>query len=117
MNTFSRCLKEICKTSGTFLINRRDIFLFKRPISKLHEKHIKTLNGDITLSGSSHVLDDIVYKESESAWGKKSDNKPTLSISASVTVDGNIVLHRPVTLDIESDELKQKVIVSYSGAQ
>ena len=81
------------------------------------EKHIKTLNGDITLSGSSHVLGDIVYKESESAWGKKSDNKPTLSISASVTVDGNIVLHRPVTLDIESDELKQKVIVSYSGAQ
>jgi len=26
-------------------------------------------------------------------------------------------LHRPVNLDIESDELKQKVIVSYSGAQ
>jgi len=81
------------------------------------EKHIKTLNGDITLSGSSHVLGDIVYKESESAWGKKSDNKPTLSISASVTVDGSIVLHRPVNLDIESDELKQKVIVSYGSAQ
>ena len=81
------------------------------------EKHIKTLNGDITLSGSSHVLGDIVYKESESSWGKKSDNKPTLSISASVTVDGSIVLHRPVNLDIESDELKQKVVVSYGGAQ
>jgi len=41
----------------------------------------------------------------------------TLSISASVTVDGNIVLHRPVNLDIESDELKQKVVVSYGSAQ
>ncbi len=31
--------------------------------------------------------------------------------------DGSIVLHRPVNLDIESDELKQKVIVSYGSAQ
>ena len=57
------------------------------------------------------------YKESESSWGNKSDNKPTLSISASVTLDGSIILHRPVNLDIESDELKQKVVVSYGGAK
>ena len=81
------------------------------------KQHIETLNGDITLSGSSHVLGDIIYNETEKSWGNTSDSKPTLSISASVIVDGNIILKRPVNLDLENDALKQKVVVSYTGAQ
>lgn len=70
------------------------------------EKYIKIFNGDIILFGFFYVLGDIVYKESESVWGKKLDNKFILLISVLVIVDGNIVLYCFVNLDIESDELK-----------
>lgn len=70
------------------------------------EKYIKIFNGDIILFGFFYVLGDIVYKESESVWGKKLDNKFILLISVLVIVDGNIVLYCLVNLDIESDEFK-----------
>lgn len=78
---------------------------------------IETVNGDITLTKNTHITGDIVYRESESSWIKMSDDKPTLIIDASVSVDGDIILERPVNLEIENEALQQKVVVSYRSAQ
>jgi hypothetical protein len=46
-----------------------------------------------------------------------SDSTPTLIIDASVSVDGEIILERPVNLEIENQAIEKKVVVSYRNAQ
>ncbi|BFT30798.1 hypothetical protein D210916BOD24_19740 [Alteromonas sp. D210916BOD_24] len=81
------------------------------------KNNIETVSGDIALRGVTHVVGDIVFHNTESSWGAFSDDKPTLTIGQDVTIDGNIILERPVTLELENDALHQKVVVSYSSAK
>jgi predicted acyltransferase (DUF342 family) len=81
------------------------------------EEDVETLNGDITLKGNTHIIGNIIYRESESSWGERSDNKPTLTIESDVIIDGTIILERPVNLVFDNDAFDKKVVVSYSGAQ
>ena len=75
-------------------------------------RDISTVNGNIWLRDSTHVEGDIVYEKNNNGndWGNS--RPPSLRIEDSVVVDGDIVLHRPVDLDIP-DEMENKVIRKY----
>ena len=81
------------------------------------KKSIETVSGDITLRGATHVGGDIVYHKTESSWTKFSDDTPTLTVGHDAIIEGKIILHRPVTLKFDNQDLHQKVVVSYSGAK
>lgn len=69
---------------------------------------VVTNNGDISLTRSSHIAGDLVYRDgngSKRNWG----TPPTLTIDADSTVDGQIILERPVKLNIENPALLEKV--------
>jgi DUF4097 and DUF4098 domain-containing protein YvlB len=69
---------------------------------------VVTNNGDISLTRSSHIAGDLVYRDSNGSkrnWG----TPPTLTIDADSTVDGQIILERPVNLNIENPALLEKV--------
>ncbi|WP_414830430.1 hypothetical protein [Alteromonas sp. H39] len=75
--------------------------------------NVETVNGDITLKDNTLVAGDIVYEETHGDWNWDS-SVPTLHIDASSKVEGMIILHREVKLDIENDALLGKVKRQYS---
>lgn len=72
------------------------------------EGNIETVNGNISLTENCEVKGDIVYK-----WSNKSKRykgkPPVLVIDSTSTVDGKIILERPVTLKIKNKDLIDKV--------
>jgi len=81
------------------------------------EKDVISLNGDITLDGDTVINGDIVYRSREDSWNSGDSKPPTLTIASSVVVNGQIILKRPVTLDIQSPTLNDKVVVRYDSNQ
>lgn len=94
---------------------------------------VETVNGDITLEGVE-VKGDIVSKNGSMLFTKNTaisgdiifrgrdrnskfsyrKSPPTLTISTGVTIGGDIILHRPVNLNIEDEGIRAKVIQKYS---
>jgi hypothetical protein len=79
-------------------------------------KNIESLSGDISVEGESVIVGDIIYHKPESRWFD-TDSMPTLSIASTVLLEGNIILERPVELNLENADHQQKVIVRYSSKQ
>ena len=75
--------------------------------------NVETVNGDITLKDNTRIAGDIVYEDPHGDWNWES-SVPTLRIDASSTVEGMIILHREVKLDIANDALLSKVKRKYS---
>ena len=83
---------------------------------------IETINGDITLSHNSIIEGDILFDSNNDSgwWGKHDGNNshtPTLTIDASSTVKGKIVLERKVVLEIANSELLEKIERHYKTEQ
>ena len=67
--------------------------------------NIETVNGDITISGNSIIEGDIIYDDPEN---NDNHSTPTLSITDTVRLNGEIVLERDVKLEIP-DTMTSKV--------
>ena len=86
-------------------------------VDSVVENNIESMNGDITLKAGTLVKGDIIYKMRDEGWLERNSTKPKLTIKADVAIGGNIILERPVSLDIASPALQEKVIVSYSSSK
>lgn len=74
-------------------------------------KDISTKNGSVTLKDGSVVKGDIHFEPiSKNNYNKR---RPTLYISADSVVEGNIILDRPVDLELENPDLADKVKRNY----
>ena len=75
--------------------------------------HIETKNGDIDLRDATQVQGDIIFQAKDEKRGFKGE-LPTLSIDASSNVQGKIILHRQVVLEIENPALLAKIERHYA---
>jgi predicted acyltransferase (DUF342 family) len=75
--------------------------------------NVMTNNGDVTLRSGTIIEGDIIFRRSNSRWGKRR-HEPTLTIEDNVKVKGHIILEKPVKLEFEDSQLKQKVERSYT---
>jgi DUF4097 and DUF4098 domain-containing protein YvlB len=73
-----------------------------------------TSNGDISLSQSSHIKGDIVFRRQEKSFFTSRQPRPTLYIAADVQLDGQIILERDVLLKLDNPQLAAKVIRRFS---
>jgi DUF4097 and DUF4098 domain-containing protein YvlB len=67
------------------------------------EKDIVSVNGNVKLKDGSLVKGDIHFRKSSNK------NYPVLYISADSNVQGDIILERPVELELENKSLESKV--------
>lgn len=76
-----------------------------------------TRNGDVSLQASSTVTGDIVFHDDSRWWDRFFRlgrlKTPRIHIDASSAVRGNIHLHRPVDLDIESGSVTGEIVRHY----
>ncbi|MFT6086056.1 MAG: hypothetical protein ACJAWT_001306 [Glaciecola sp.] len=70
------------------------------------EKDIVSVNGNIKLKAGSLVKGDIHFHKSSNNYNK---NYPVLYISADSNVHGDIILERPVELELENTSLESKI--------
>lgn len=61
---------------------------------------VETTNGDISLERGTVVEENVVFSESN-GWWQNNNDMPTLFVDASSEVRGDIVLYRPVRIEIE----------------
>lgn len=73
-----------------------------------------THTGDIILTEGTSISGDIVFRKRSrsSSWFGR-DETPTLRVDATVTLNGDIVLQRPVILELADPAMKSKVIEEY----
>jgi DUF4097 and DUF4098 domain-containing protein YvlB len=75
------------------------------------EKNIETVNGSIYLEDNTSVNGDIVFQ-----WNKRNNYQgkdPKLVIESGSIVEGQIILQRPVELDIEDKSTLDKVVEDF----
>lgn len=102
-------LAEKGKIEGSIVTVNGDIELRETFVGK----NLRTTNGSLNVSNGSVIDGDIVYdRVNQRKWTR--GNLPTLRIDDSSTVNGAIVLHRPVNLEIENAALKAKVQQRFS---
>nr|WP_297348641.1 hypothetical protein [uncultured Glaciecola sp.] len=70
------------------------------------EKDIVSVNGSVKLKDGSLVKGDIHFRNSANNYNK---NYPVLYISADSNVQGDIILERPVALELENKSLENKI--------
>lgn len=78
---------------------------------------ISTSSGSITLNNHSTIASDIVFEtRNKSTWGWAHGNHtvPSLTIETGSTVEGRIILKQKVNLEIEDQQLMDKVEHLYS---
>lgn len=75
-------------------------------------RNVQTINGNVYLSDNTMVEGDIVFGSKN---GKNYYNgpDPVLSIESGSDVKGSIILRRPVDLEIEDADLRDKVVIDY----
>jgi hypothetical protein len=81
------------------------------------DEYISTKNGNITLSKRSNVAGDIVFEpRDKNSWGWNNDDHklPSLVIDLDSKVEGKIILRQKVKLEIENQQLLDKVEHLYS---
>jgi hypothetical protein len=77
------------------------------------DSNLTTTNGSLNITHGSLINGDIVYESvKQRSWSDSS--LPTLRIDNESGVNGAIILHRPVNLEIENSELRMKVQRHYS---
>jgi hypothetical protein len=77
------------------------------------DSNLNTTNGSLSITHGSLINGDIVYESvKQRSWSRNS--LPTLRIDNESNVNGAIILHRPVNLEIENSELRMKVQRYYS---
>jgi predicted acyltransferase (DUF342 family) len=72
-----------------------------------------TNNGDVTLRSGTIVEGDVIFRRSNSRWGRNR-HKPTLTIEDNVDIKGSIILERPVKLELDNRDLEGKIERDYS---
>ncbi|MDT0596317.1 hypothetical protein [Glaciecola petra] len=74
--------------------------------------NVETINGNINLLDNTIVDGDIVFgnKNSKNYYNGPD---PILSIESGSNVKGDIILRRPVDLEIEDEDLRSKVVIEY----
>lgn len=77
------------------------------------EGNLYTKNGDISLEEKTVIHGDLVFGRQDRP---RRGTKPTLTISGTASVKGDIILKRPVTLYIEDQRLLERVQYRYSDA-
>lgn len=77
---------------------------------------IETQNGNVSLANHSVIQGDVVIHQPDRDSWKWDPSIPVLSIDASSTVLGDIILEREVTLNVVNPELQARVIRRYSSA-
>ncbi|RDV24611.1 hypothetical protein DXV75_13020 [Alteromonas aestuariivivens] len=76
---------------------------------------IVTSNGDIRIEGSSTIHGDIVFQRSSNdKWNWGESTPSVLFVGRDVNLLGNIIIQRPVELELENPEMGSKVIHRYS---
>jgi DUF4097 and DUF4098 domain-containing protein YvlB len=76
--------------------------------------NVMTNNGDVTLRSGTVVEGDVIFRRSNSRWGKKRRHEPTLTIEENVKVKGRIILEKPVKLEFDNRRLEDKIERSYT---
>ena len=77
------------------------------------EKDIETVNASISLSGNTHIMGDIIYKDNNRGKNKWKSKNPTLTIEKGVKVDGKIIVEREVDFDFADSSMMDKVVRKY----
>lgn len=72
---------------------------------------VYTKNGDMNIEDNTVIQGNLIYEKKDRS---RHNSKPTLTISKNSIVTGDIVLKRPVNLDIKNPELLAKVQYRYS---
>jgi len=97
------------KVKGDVTLVNGDLHLVDAEVSS----DLINVNGNIELKGSTLISGNIRYRE-PSSWFNSGDKQPVIVASSEVSIEGNIILERPVTLDLAPGVLKGKVIERYS---
>jgi len=77
---------------------------------------ISNVNGDVSVYANSVITGDILFKSNQ---GNKAftNERPTLTLDADVVLEGQILLQRPVKLQISNSDHLQKVVHDYQPLQ
>ncbi|MGO4894098.1 hypothetical protein [Flavobacterium sp. W21_SRS_FM6] len=103
-------LGEYSEVGGDISTVNGDIQL----ISVTVQGELETKNGDISLVNGTTIKGDLIYRAKEQKrWSN--DEVPTLKIDESSSVNGKIILHRKVILEIDDQTLLNKVERLYSS--
>jgi hypothetical protein len=95
---------------GSVITVNGDIELNETIISN----NLRTTNGDMDITDNSVIEGDIVFERvRKNKWG--SNSRPTLRIDSSSTVNGAIILNRPVELLIDNPDVLAKVEERFSN--
>ena len=86
--------------SGSVITVNGDIDLKQTQIN--HD--VQTTNGSLTLTAGTVVMGNVVYERANQRYWSR-DNLPTLRIDKGSTVNGSIILYRPVNLELENSDL------------
>ena len=97
----SRVENDVTTVNGTIELDSVEV-----------QRNIETVNGTISLMGTTSIKGDIVYRWNKSNSKYKGRN-PVLEIGEDATVNGSIILERPVDLEFANDGLNEKVIRKY----
>lgn len=79
-------------------------------------RDVKTQNGDIHLLGNTVIKGDVIFtqaRKNNRFWSWGNDDTPTLYASADTEIEGQIILHRPVHLELGNPALHNKVVRHY----
>jgi len=87
--------------------------------TKIHG-NIKTVNGSIILLDGTTAYEDIIIRKSKGFFNKSKKKKPVVVLGKNVTVKGELIFERPVTLYIHStadvdDDIENAEIERFSG--
>lgn len=77
---------------------------------------IETKTGDINLLAGTTVAGDIIFQETDKK-GWSANKLPTLTIDENSFISGRIILHRKVILEIQNQDLLNKVEHDYPSAR
>jgi predicted acyltransferase (DUF342 family) len=78
--------------------------------------NVITNNGDVTLRNGTVIEGDVIFRRSDNRWNRWNRNrhKPTLTIENNVEIKGNIILEKPVELELSDSNLESKIERNYS---
>ncbi|MDF2178654.1 hypothetical protein P2G88_10375 [Aliiglaciecola sp. CAU 1673] len=79
-------------------------------------RDVKTGNGDIHLLGNTLVKGDVIFTHEHNNnrfWSWGDNDTPTLYVSANTRIEGQIILRRPVKLELDDSALNNKVVRRY----
>lgn len=79
------------------------------------EADLVNVNGDMQLTGATQVKGDVIYRKPSSSWFNSEHKKnPKLFSGPQVSIEGNIILERPVELNLAPGVLKGRVIEKFA---